>query len=141
MRQYVEGMKDATQLLDLLAAEGSNEIEPTKAVAGRQALYPEVYTSRFGFNCSLTNILCQYLPTGVLVAGVKAGELHQGHFNANQYNYLEGSVSVPAYKKPILLVGRENMNRVVDGDIVVVEVFDESEWKAPADEVVDQDCE
>ncbi|KAF4611727.1 hypothetical protein D9613_003992 [Agrocybe pediades] len=121
VRQYVEGMKDASQLLDLLAAEGTNDIEPTKAVAGRQALYPE------------------YLPTAVLAAGVKAGELHQGHFNANQYNYLEGSVSVPAYKKPVLLIGRENMNRVVDGDIVVVEVFPESEWKAPADEVVDQD--
>jgi exosome complex exonuclease DIS3/RRP44 len=24
-----------------------------------------------------------------LVAGVKAGQLYQGHFNANQYNYLE----------------------------------------------------
>lgn len=31
------------------------------------------------------------------------------------------------------------MNRAVQGDIVVVEVFDEKEWKAPADEVVDQD--
>jgi Rrp44-like cold shock domain len=32
------------------------------------------------------------------------------------------------------------MNRAVQGDVVVVEVFDEKEWKAPADEVVDQDC-
>ena len=24
-----------------------------------------------------------------LLAGVKSGKLHQGHFNANQYNYLE----------------------------------------------------
>ena len=32
------------------------------------------------------------------------------------------------------------MNRATSGDIVVVEVFPESEWKAPADEVVDQDC-
>ena len=24
-----------------------------------------------------------------LLAGVKAGQLHQGHFNANAYNYLE----------------------------------------------------
>lgn len=31
------------------------------------------------------------------------------------------------------------MNRAVHGDVVVVEVFDEKEWKAPADEVVDQD--
>ncbi|KAF8900484.1 mitotic control protein dis3 [Gymnopilus junonius] len=122
VRKYVEGMKGATQLLDLLAAEGTSEIEPTKAVAGRQALYPD------------------YLPTTALLAGVKAGQLHQGHFNANQYNYLEGSVPVPGSSKPVLLVGRENMNRAVDGDIVVVEVFDEKEWKAPADEVVDQDA-
>jgi exosome complex exonuclease DIS3/RRP44 len=48
---------------------------------------------------------------------------------------------VDAYGKPILLVGRENMNRAVQGDIVVVEVFSEQEWKAPTEEVVDQDCE
>ena len=81
----------------------------------------------------------KYLPTATLLAGVKAGELHQGHFNANQYNYLEGSVQVPAFTKPVLLIGRENMNRAVNGDVVVIEVFDKKEWKAPADEVVDQD--
>ena len=32
------------------------------------------------------------------------------------------------------------MNRAVQGDIVVVKLFDEREWKAPTDEVVDQDC-
>lgn len=47
VRKYVENMKDATQLLDLLSADGSQEIEPTKAVAGRQVLYPDVNTSRF----------------------------------------------------------------------------------------------
>lgn len=31
------------------------------------------------------------------------------------------------------------MNRAVQGDIVAIEVFDEKEWKAPADEVVDQE--
>lgn len=46
---------------------------------------------------------------------------------------------VPGFTKPVLLIGRENMNRAVHGDVVVVEVFDEKEWKAPADEVVDQD--
>ena len=45
-----------------------------------------------------------------------------------------------AYSKPILLIGRENMNRAVQGDIVVVEVFSEQEWKAPTEEVIDQDC-
>lgn len=31
------------------------------------------------------------------------------------------------------------MNRAVHGDVVVVQVFDESDWKAPTDEVVDQE--
>ncbi|KAF7980217.1 hypothetical protein HWV62_39325 [Athelia sp. TMB] len=122
VRKYIEAMKDASQLSDLLSVAGANELEPTKAVAGRTALYSD------------------YLPSSTLLAGVKAGALHQGHFNANQYNYLEGSVPVPAFTKPILLIGRENMNRAVQGDVVVVEVFDEKEWKAPADEVVDQDA-
>lgn len=46
---------------------------------------------------------------------------------------------VTGFDKPILLIGRENMNRAVQGDIVAVEVFDEKEWKAPGDEVVEQE--
>ncbi|KAF7800188.1 hypothetical protein EIP86_011435 [Pleurotus ostreatoroseus] len=122
VRRYVEGTKEPSKLLDLLSAVGQDEIEPTRAVAARQALYPE------------------YLPMSALLAGVKDGQLHQGHFNANEYNYLEGSVPVAGLDKPVLLVGRENMNRAVQGDIVAVEVFPESEWKAPADEVVDQEA-
>ena len=76
-----------------------------------------------------------------MLAGIKAGGLHQGHFNANPFNYLEGNVPVPAFTKPVLLVGRENLNRAVQGDIVVVEVFDEKDWKAPGEAVVDQECE
>ncbi|KAI0791122.1 RNB-domain-containing protein [Abortiporus biennis] len=120
VRKYVEGMKNADSLLDTIAV-GDNDIEPTKA-AMKQRIYPE------------------YLPLSALVAGVKGGQLHQGNFLQNQYNYLEGSVNVPAYDKPILLLGRENMNRAVQGDIVAVEILPESEWKAPTDEVVDQDA-
>jgi exosome complex exonuclease DIS3/RRP44 len=79
------------------------------------------------------------LSTTTVLAGVKAGQLHQGHFNASAYNYLEGTVSVPSFTQPILLVGRAHMNRSVQGDVVAVEVFPESEWRAPADEVVDQE--
>ena len=42
VRKYVEAMKDSNQLLDLLSVAGSDDIEPTKAAAGRAAIYPEV---------------------------------------------------------------------------------------------------
>ena len=52
---------------------------------------------------------------------------------------MKGSVPVHAFDRPVLLIGRENMNRAVQGDVVAVEIFDEKDWKAPGDAVVDQE--
>lgn len=57
------------------------------------------------------------------------------------HHHHQGSVRVPSLEKPVLLVGRESMNRSVDGDVVVVEIFPKSQWKAPAGEVLDQEGE
>jgi exosome complex exonuclease DIS3/RRP44 len=98
----------------------------------------------------------QYFPLATILAGVKTGRLHQGHFNASQYNYLEartvqcffpnyvsrplqGSVVAPSFSRPVLLIGRENMNRAVHGDVVAIEIFDEKDWKVPVDQVIDQE--
>ena len=51
----------------------------------------------------------------------------------------QGSVPISAFTQPVLFIGCENMNRAVHSDVVVVKVFDERDWKAPADEVVDQE--
>lgn len=165
VRQYVEGLKDSSAaLLDLLAATGA--VFDDEASSGKKgpkkAVYDEVSCSPFSLPhlCHLTRSLSQYISSATLLAGIKAGKLHKGHFNANPYNYLEvcppfvlalrqrcltlrprlqGTVNTPTYDRPILLVGRESMNRSVHSDVVVVEVFDESEWKAPGESVVDQD--
>ncbi|KAK7064735.1 exosome complex exonuclease dis3 [Favolaschia claudopus] len=123
IRKYISSFPEsvAAQLLDLLSSQDDNEIEPTRA-GGKQAIYPE------------------YFSESILQAGLSTGRLHKGHFNANTYNYLQGSVSVPAFPKPVLLIGRENLNRAVQGDIVVVEVFDEAKWGVEGDEVVDQEA-
>lgn len=52
---------------------------------------------------------------------------------------MKGSVNVPSYPKPVLITGREHINRSVHGDLVVIEMLPESEWKSSADEVLDQD--
>ncbi|KAJ7922940.1 hypothetical protein B0H13DRAFT_1980929 [Mycena leptocephala] len=124
IRKYISSLPEsvAAQLLDLLSAADENEIEPTRAAGGRQAMYPE------------------YFSESILQAGLSTGKLHKGHFNASTYNYLQGSVSVPGYPKPVLLIGRENLNRAVHGDMVVVEVLAEAKWGVEGDEVVDQEA-
>ncbi|KAJ7037505.1 hypothetical protein C8F04DRAFT_1092687 [Mycena alexandri] len=124
IRNYISSLPEAVaaQLLDLLSSADDNDIEPTRAAGGRQAMYPE------------------YFSESILQAGISTGKLHKGHFNASTYNYLQGSVSVPGYPRPVLLIGRENLNRAVHGDMVVIEVFDEAKWGVEGDEVVDQEA-
>jgi exosome complex exonuclease DIS3/RRP44 len=52
---------------------------------------------------------------------------------------VKGTVRVMSLDRPVLLVGRQAMNRSVDGDVVVVEIFPKEQWQAPGEEVVDQD--
>ncbi|GAA5909781.1 exosome catalytic subunit DIS3 [Sporobolomyces salmoneus] len=129
IRQYLSTLPSSTQskLVDLLAVDGIGLDRDGKGGKGgggggkRKALYEE------------------YLPTSVLNAGVKAGKLFQGHFNPSQYNFREATVNVPGRDKPILLSGLESMNRSVAGDLVVVELLPESQWKSIGEEVVDSD--
>ncbi|GAA5973225.1 hypothetical protein JCM11641_006332 [Rhodosporidiobolus odoratus] len=122
VKEYVHSLPQDVQvtLVDLLAVGGAGLDREGKVRKGK-ALYQE------------------YLPNSVLQAGVKAGKLFQGHFNPSQYNFREATVNVHNRDKPILLVGLESMNRAVAGDLVVVQVLPESEWKALGEEVVDSD--
>lgn len=74
-----------------------------------------------------------------MMTGVKNGTLHQGIFNVSPYNYLEGSVHVPAFEKSLLVLGRENSNRAVSGDVVVVEVLPKDQWKAPSSKIIEEE--
>ncbi|KAG8780762.1 exosome catalytic subunit dis3 [Serendipita sp. 397] len=121
VRNYVERSKNAAILSDLLAiSSGDASVQP-------------------GVN-HLNAIYSEHMSGAMLTTGVKSGILHQGHFSANQYNYLEGTVKVAAFDTPVLVVGRQNMNRAMQGDIVAVEIFLESEWRIPTNAVVDQDA-
>jgi exosome complex exonuclease DIS3/RRP44 len=129
VRDYVASMQDSVSVVlsDLVAQLGEISSANLTGQEGAAARGPK------------TTYAPDYLPQSTLQAGVKAGTLHQGYFNLDPYNFREGSVKVPSYGKPILLVGSENTNRSVTGDLVIVEVLDESEWRAPADEVMDEE--
>lgn len=115
VREYISGFQNAEQLSDLLSARSVDE---NRAPRG-------------------SRVFDEYWPTTQLEAGFKAGTLHKGFFNANAYNFLEGHVRSEALSKPILLQGREAMNRAVDGDVVYVALLPKSEWKGASDAVLE----
>ena len=115
VREYITGFQNAEQLSDLLSAR---TVDENRAPRG-------------------SRVFDEYWPTTQLEAGYKGGTLHKGFFNANAYNFLEGAVRSEALSKPILLQGREAMNRAVDGDVVYVALMPQSEWKGASDAVLE----
>ncbi|KAI9839955.1 MAG: hypothetical protein M1819_000147 [Sarea resinae] len=118
LSDYVSGLPDADRLLDMISASQKDQEVRT---AKTELLYPEYY--------SLSKMM----------TGIKAGTLHQGIFNVSPYNYLEGSIRVPAFQKSLLILGRENSNRAVQDDIVVVEILPKDQWKAPSTKIIDEE--
>jgi exosome complex exonuclease DIS3/RRP44 len=118
IHNYVSGLPDADRLLDMVASSREGRI----AREGKSELfYPE------------------YMSISAMLTGVKAGTLHQGIFNVSPYNYLEGSVHVPAFDRALIVQGRENSNRAVSGDVVVMEILPKDQWKAPSSKVIEEE--
>lgn len=118
LQDYVSGLPDADRLLDMVAS--SRDQRATRDAKAKM-LYPD------------------YMSMSAMLTGVKAGTLHQGTFSVSPYNYLEGTVHVPAFERPLIIQGRENSNRAVSGDVVVLEVLPKDQWKAPSSKVIEED--
>lgn len=119
LHDYVSGLENADQLLDMI--KESKEGRESRDAAVTENIYQEYYS------------------VSKMMTGVKNGTLHQGSFNVSPYNYLEGSVHVPAFDKSLLVLGRENINRSVQGDVVVVEVLPKDQWKEPSTKIIEEE--
>ncbi|WEW55727.1 exosome catalytic subunit dis3 [Emydomyces testavorans] len=119
LSDYVSGLENADSLLDMVSE--SRSAHDARMQRG-QLIYSEYYSM------------------SKLMTGVRAGTLHQGIFNVSPYNYLEGSVQVAAFDKSLLILGRENSNRAIAGDLVVVEVLPKDQWKSPSTKIVDEEA-
>ncbi|CAI6247635.1 unnamed protein product [Periconia digitata] len=118
LSDFVSGLENADELLDMIsAAQDQREVRSKQT----EVFYPEHYS------------------ISKMMTGVKAGTMHQGIFNVSPYNYLEGSVHVPTFDKSLLVLGRENGNRAVSGDVVVVEVLPTDQWKAPSTKIIEEE--
>ena len=119
LSDYVSQLEDANRLLDMIDSSREGHEQRTGKA---DLLYPEHF--------SLSK----------MITGTKAGTLHQGTFNVSPYNYLEGSVHVPAFDKPLLVLGREKSSRAIQGDIVVIEVLPASQWKKPSTKIIEENA-
>ncbi|CAR29123.1 hypothetical protein ZYGR_0Z00440 [Zygosaccharomyces rouxii] len=81
----------------------------------------------------------EYYSTSRIMGGLKNGALFQGNIQISEYNFLEGSINLPNFSKPVLIVGPKNLNRAFNGDQVVVELLPQSEWKAPSSIALDSE--
>ncbi|CCG82269.1 Mitotic control protein dis3 [Taphrina deformans PYCC 5710] len=107
LKAYLGYERNANQLLDMLSAE--EEIQ-TRRVNGE-------------------TVYADYFHASRLQDGLRQGILHQGILNTSTYNFLEASCAVPAFSKPVHIIGREHLNRATQGDVVVLEILPETEWK------------
>ncbi|KZC14228.1 PREDICTED: exosome complex exonuclease RRP44 [Dufourea novaeangliae] len=73
--------------------------------------------------------------------GIKNGKFLQGTFAASRENFLEGYVNAEGMEKSILIQGRSNLNRAVDGDTVAIELLAEDQWSSPSDIVLQDEVE
>ncbi|KAK9235831.1 hypothetical protein V1525DRAFT_408814, partial [Lipomyces kononenkoae] len=116
LETYVKELPQADTLLDMIVVEGDED-----------ASGPNRYS------------YAEYYSTSRIQGGVKEGLLHQGILNINQYNFLEGSVPVAGFERPLLILGRESINRAMHGDVVVIEVLPREQWKQPSTKIVEEE--
>lgn len=112
--QYIESLPNSDVLRDLVPSEFESFAK------GNESHFPEYYT-----------------PARTM-AGIRNGTLYQGALNISTYNVLEGTVSTPAFKKPLLIQGSLNLNRAFHSDFVIVELLPKSKWREPSSTIVEE---
>ena len=110
-----------------------------KGLDGQQRLLDMISESKESRSVKVENVYPPYLSESKLRTGIANGTLHEGAFNISSFNYLEGSVRVDTFERPLLVIGRENGNRAMAGDRVVIEILAKDQWKAPTSTMLDED--
>ena len=83
-RNYIENLKESTQLIDKLSSHSTDD-------KGDNKFGKELYTPHF--------------TAEKINAGIKTGKILQGVFNLSRTNFKEGSVNCEASDQPILIKG------------------------------------
>lgn len=89
--------------------------------------------------------LLGYLPERNAKVGVIQGRFFQGTSDISTYSVTEAKVTTalkgkdPSKRTKVLIVGRENQNCAIDGDVFIIELPPTKEWQLPYNLVVDEE--
>ena len=110
---YVKSLKTGNKLIDKLALADETKGDRKEL----RFLYPE------------------HVSMNTMLGGIKKGSLFSGRYRTSRGNYLEGSISVTkdGSEMEVLIQGRMNINRAVDGDTVAIQLLPEKEWVSASD--------
>lgn len=115
--EYVQSL-GKPELLDLVVGgtgEDGEAENPAEEVDGRNPKRKAIFE--------------EHKPMSEISAGLKRGVYYQGKLRVNRYNCFSAHVGSEGIGDEILVDGRSDMNRAVDGDFVVVELFPKEQWK------------
>jgi hypothetical protein len=92
---------DAPELQDLVAA--GSEAEAERDASGEKS-------------GKRKRVYVDHMLSSEIAAGIKAGVLHQGALRTSRFNPYEGRIASDAVGQDILISGRIDMNRAMEGD-------------------------
>ncbi|SAL96893.1 hypothetical protein [Absidia glauca] len=110
VKDYVEGIKDVPELLDIVVAPKDNDANKNEII------YEE------------------HLSPAQIQSGIKKGSLIQSTLNISQHNVLEATVTGPVdgEVRTIYIQGRQHLNRSIQGDVVALQLLPPAQWKRSA---------
>ena len=152
MREYVASL-DNPELLDLVAG-GATEGEGAGVGAGEERgskgamIYPEARggggTAPQSHPPFLTTwpLSPQHKREAEVAAGLQRGLYHQGRLRVQRYNCFQALVGSESLGAQVLICGRADMNRAMEGDVVALEMLPEEEWRGGgADRIAQEEGE
>ncbi len=79
-------------------------------------LHPGGPAGRGGKPAKRARVYAEHKTASEMTAGIKSGRLHQGPLRVSRFNPFEGWVASDAVGDDILISGRVDMNRALDGE-------------------------
>ncbi|GJP42959.1 hypothetical protein CLOM_g2479 [Closterium sp. NIES-68] len=130
VREYVASL-GSVELMDLVVSAGDGE-EGEGGEGDKAAREEENRGLRTNVSRSKRKrIYTDHKPMSAITAGLQRGVYHQGKLRVSRYNCFEAFVGSESLGDEILVIGRCDMNRAVDGDVVAVELLPRDQWKEP----------